>query len=279
MAQDINLNSKAWRDLIFEGKNKKYGAYYLRETSDKRHIRALLILLGLVAMVILLPLLIESVKLEETEIEVEVGTTEISDLNLKKNDIPEEKIIEAPQAPPPPQLRAAIQFIPPKAVDKSEIKEDVEIATTEEVIQSSAVVGTQNVEGDLKKGEILDDLEKVVVAPPKEENKPEEIFQAAEQQPTFPGGEAELMRFLQSNLRYPPAAAEQGIEGRVAVQFVVSKTGAISGVKILQSLHPSCDKEAERLIKSMPKWIPGKQNGNPVNVYYTIPIRFKLEQR
>ena len=279
MAQDINLNSKEWRDLIFEGKNKKYGAYYLRKTSDKRHIRALLILLGLVALVILLPLLIESVKqLDDSEIEVEVGTTELSNLELKKEDIPEDKIIEAPQAPPPPQLRAAIQFIPPKAVDKSEIKEDVEIATTEEVIQSSAVVGTQNVEGDLKKGEILDDLEKVVVAPPKED-KPDEIFKAAEQQPTFPGGDAELMKFLQSNLRYPPAAAEQGIEGRVVVQFVVGKTGAISGVKILQSLHPSCDKEAERLIKSMPKWIPGKQNGNPVNVYYTIPIRFKLEQR
>lgn len=278
MAQDINLNSQEWRDLIFEGKNKKYGAYYLRKTSNKRHIRALLILLGLVALVILLPFLIETVKPDASEIEVEVGTTELSDLNLKKDEIPEEKIIEAPKIVPPPQLRAAIQFIPPKAVDKSEIKEEVEIATTDEVIESKAVVGTQNVEGDLKKGEILDDLEKVVVAPPKEKEK-EEIFKAAEQPPTFPGGQAELMKYLSSNLRYPPAAAEQGIEGRVVVQFVVSKTGAISGVKILQSLHPSCDKEAERLIKSMPNWIPGKQNGNPVNVYYTIPIRFKLEQK
>lgn len=277
MAQDINLNSQEWRDLIFEGKNKKYGAYYLRKTSDRRHVRALLILFVLVALVIILPLFIEKITPEEKAVEVEVGTTELSQIDLKK-ELPEEKIIETPQAPPPPQLKATIQFVPPKAVAREEIKEDVQIATVEEVVESKAAIGTQTIESDSKKGEHIDDLEKVVIAPPAEEKK-EEIFKAAEQQPEFPGGQGELMKYLSSNLRYPPAAAEQGIQGRVVVQFVVTKNGTISGVKVLQPLHPSCDKEAERLIKSMPKWIPGKQNGIPVSVYYTIPIRFRLEER
>ncbi|MCD7971167.1 MAG: TonB family protein [Candidatus Azobacteroides sp.] len=279
MAQDINLNSQAWRDLIFEGKNKKYGAYYLRKTSDKRHFRALLIAMGLVALVILLPLLIKTVTPEPAEVEIEVGVTEMSDLEqLKKEDIPEEKVIEEIKAPPPPELKATIQFVPPEIKKREEITKETDILTNEEIIQNTDAIGTKTIESDSKDGEHIDDLEKIVVpAPPKEEEN--KIFQATEEPPTYPGGNAELMKYLNSNLRYPPAAAEQGIQGRVVVQFVVSKTGAISNVKIIQSLHPSCDKEAERLIKNMPKWIPGKQNGNPVNVYFTVPIRFKLEER
>jgi len=104
------------------------------------------------------------------------------------------------------------------------------------------------------------------------------IYKATEVQPQFPGGDAELINYLSENLKYPKDAVEQGIEGRVVVQFVVNKTGKISDVKVLLSVHPSCDKEAIRLMKSMPKWIPGKQAGEPVNVYYTIPIRFRLPQ-
>ena len=105
------------------------------------------------------------------------------------------------------------------------------------------------------------------------------VFIDIEQQPEFPGGFKELMKYLNDNLKYPKDALGQGIEGRVRVQFIVTKTGEISNVKILQSLHPSCDEEAVRLISSMPKWIPGKQNGVPVNVYYTVPIRFTLEKK
>lgn len=128
-------------------------------------------------------------------------------------------------------------------------------------------------------GVVLDDLEKVVIAAPTAPMREEQaIFKSTEQPPVFPGGQAELMKYLAANLQYPKDLVEAGIEGRVVVQFVVNEDGSISDVKVLQSLHPSADAEAVRLIKGMPRWIPGKQNGKPVRVYYTIPIRFRLTQ-
>ena len=106
----------------------------------------------------------------------------------------------------------------------------------------------------------------------------ERVFMSVEQHPAFPGGNTQLMKYLSENLKYPKEAAEKGIEGQVVIQFVVGKDGKISDVKVLRSLHPLCDAEAVRLIESMPKWITGRQNGAPVSVYYTIPIRFKLEK-
>ena len=106
-----------------------------------------------------------------------------------------------------------------------------------------------------------------------EEEKP---YEAVEQMPTFPGGETELMKFIRDNLKYPVIAQENGIQGRVILRFVVSKTGTIDNVTVLRSLDPTCDKEAIRVVKSMPKWIPGKQNGNNVPVYFTLPVVFKL---
>ena len=106
-----------------------------------------------------------------------------------------------------------------------------------------------------------------------EEDRP---YDAVEQMPTFPGGEAELMKFIRDNLKYPLTAKKEGIQGRVILRFVVTKTGAIDNITVLRSLDPACDEEAIRLIKSMPRWIPGKQNGNAVPVYYTLPVVFKL---
>jgi protein TonB len=275
MVQDVNLTSREWCDIIFEGKNKKYGAYYLRKTSNRRHLKALLAVIILVAVVVVLPFIIESVKPNDKEVEVEVGETTLSDLEQLKKQLPEDKVIEEFKAPPPPEVRASIQFVPPVIVEK--VTKETEIPPTEEIVKSTEAIATQTVETGSNKGQTIDELEKVVIpTPEKEEDK---IFRAVEQQPQFPGGQSELMKYLSNNLKYPPAAAEQGIQGRVVVQFVVSKNGAISDVKVLQPLHPSCDKEAVRLISSMPKWIPGKQNGNPVNVYYTIPIRFKLQEQ
>ncbi|MCL1942839.1 MAG: TonB family protein [Candidatus Azobacteroides sp.] len=275
MVQDVNLTSREWCDIIFEGKNKKYGAYYLRKTSNRRHLKALLAVIILVAVVVVLPFIIESVKPNDKEVEVEVGETTLSDLEQLKKQLPEDKVIEEFKAPPPPEVRASIQFVPPVIVEK--VTKETEIPPTEEIVKSTEAIATQTVETGNNKGQTIDELEKVVIpTPEKEEDK---IFRAVEQQPQFPGGQSELMKYLSNNLKYPPAAAEQGIQGRVVVQFVVSKNGAISDVKVLQPLHPSCDKEAVRLISSMPKWIPGKQNGNPVNVYYTIPIRFKLQEQ
>ena len=113
-----------------------------------------------------------------------------------------------------------------------------------------------------------------------EEPEPEEpeIFTVVEQQPEFPGGQIGLMRFIGENLNYPPLAQENGIEGTVVLRFIIDETGAMSDIRIIRDIGGGCGNEAVRLIKSMPEnWQPGKQRGKPVRVYYTLPMRFKLE--
>ena len=106
-----------------------------------------------------------------------------------------------------------------------------------------------------------------------------QTFNVVEKMPQYPGGEKELMNFIGRNIRYPIIAQENGIQGRVIVRFVVSSTGKVSDVQVLRSLDPSCDKEAVRVIKMLPEWIPGEQNGEKVAVYYTLPITFKLKSQ
>ena len=112
--------------------------------------------------------------------------------------------------------------------------------------------------------------------PPKHEEETK-VFDVVEQMPSFPGGQGALMQWLSSNIKYPVIAAENGVQGRVIIQFVVEKDGSVSGVTVAKSVDPSLDKEAQRVVKSMPKWIPGKQNGSAVRVKYTVPVTFKLQ--
>ena len=116
--------------------------------------------------------------------------------------------------------------------------------------------------------------------PPAENETPEsesdKILEVAEVMPQFPGGQSELMAYLAKNIKYPATAQENGTQGRVIVEFVVKSDGSISDVQVARSVDPALDQEAIRLIESMPKWIPGRQNGQNVNVKYTLPILFKL---
>lgn len=108
--------------------------------------------------------------------------------------------------------------------------------------------------------------------------KPDDkVYDVVEQMPSFPGGPAALLQYLNNNIRYPKVAEANGIQGRVIVQFVVEKDGSISGVKIMKSAEPSLDHEAERIVRSMPKWNPGKSNGSPVRVKYFVPVVFRLQ--
>ena len=103
------------------------------------------------------------------------------------------------------------------------------------------------------------------------------IFDVVEQMPSFPGGDKALFEYLSKNIKYPVVAEENGIQGRVIVTFVVERDGSITDVRIAKSVDPSLDKEAQRVVKSMPRWIPGKQNGSSVRVKYTVPVAFKLQ--
>lgn len=117
-------------------------------------------------------------------------------------------------------------------------------------------------------------MKQVVTQAPVEEEK---VFDMVEQMPQFPGGQTELLKYIANHLKYPTIAAENGVQGRVTCQFVVGKDGKVRDVKVIKTLDPYCDKEAIRVIMSMPNWIPGKQNGAAVAVKYTVPITFRLQ--
>ena len=109
-----------------------------------------------------------------------------------------------------------------------------------------------------------------------EESDEDDIFQVVEEMPEFPGGEEALLKYLSKNIHYPERAREQGVQGTCVIEFVINKDGSVVEPKVVRQLEGQCDNEAMRVVRSMPKWKPGKQRGKPVRVKYTVPVRFKL---
>ncbi len=267
MGKDINLTSSEWTDIVFEGRNKEYGAYTLRQSSSKRHIIALLAMSTLLVVVAYLPSLIKSVT-HQSNYGGYNGTTEVSVLPPPEKPLPEIPIQEVK-----PPVQPTITFTPPEITDKKfdekeAIKSQTELEDTHAQIATFTQAGTDNANPN---EEVLIDDHKIV------QDTEDRPFVAVEQVPQFPGGEKELMSYISKNLKYPTLAVDNGIQGRVILRFVVSKTGDVTDVQIMKGLDPSCDKEAIRVVKSMPKWVPGRQNGKNVAVYYTLPITYKLQ--
>ena len=155
---------------------------------------------------------------------------------------------------------------PPAAVTKAEIIEIVEDdADIEDDIMASTEDNVEWVD--------LDEYDVVEVEPEPEE---EEIFMVVEDQPEFPGGTAALLDYLRKNIKYPAICRENNIQGRVLVTFIVNKDGAIVEPEVVKSVHPQLDREALRVISTMPNWKPGSQRGKPVRVKYTVPVNFRL---
>lgn len=277
MGKEVNLNSSGWCDFVFEGKNKKYGAYYLRQTSSGRHILAFFIVLIFTGVVSAIPMLMEVVKANQENLGGVDEAFELTNMDAPE-EIPEENIIREEIAPPPPPLRATIQFTPPVITEDEKVTDDNQMKSQDELVENKDVIGSQTVEGTGdENAQTIDDLkDRQVQLPP--EPEPDKPFVSVEQMPQYPGGNGELMKFLSSNIRYPTIAAENGIEGRVIIRFVVGKDGTVSDIQVQRGLDASCDKEAVRVVKMMPKWIPGKQNGRAVPVYFTLPVVFKLQK-
>ncbi len=277
MAKDIRLNSEEWCDVVFEGKNKQYGAYKLRQSSSKRHIVAFLVILVFAVFVAALPGLVTAVKnLTQVDMGPMDEAYEMSNIPVEQ-EIPEENIIKQETAPPPPPLKTTVKFVPPTIAKDEEVVED-KMVSQDEILETKIQISVADVKGtDDKHGIDIAELRehKQVIEEKPVEEKP---FVTVEQMPSFPGGEAEMQRFIADNLKYPVVAQESGIQGRVTIRFVVTKNGTISDVQVIRGIDPSCDREAVRVVKMMPKWIPGKQNGLNVPVYFTLPIVFRLKQ-
>lgn len=196
------------------------------------------------------------VAFEWTERDIKVDMSQaVADVVFEEEMIPitqqEEKV-----QPPPPEIPSIAETL--TIVDDQADVEETAIASTEETGQK---------------------VEVKYVPVQVEEEEPEEqtIFEVVEHMPEFPGGMAACLTFLSKNIKYPPIAQENGTQGRVIIQFVVNKDGSIVDPKVVRSVDPYLDKEALRVILTMPKWKPGMQRGKPVRVKYTVPVMFRLQ--
>ena len=190
----------------------------------------------------------------------------------KRDKIDTGEIIEAPM------LTFEEEIIPITMQEKPVAPVPVEakqISETIEIVEDDAEIEETIIASDEDMGEVVEiqNIENVVVAEPEKE---EEIFQVVENMPEFPGGMAELMKYLQKNIKYPTISQENGVQGRVTLQFTVEKDGSVTKVKVLRGVDPSLDKEAVRVVSMSPKWKPGRQRDRAVPVTYTFPVIFQL---
>ena len=275
----IDLISNEWTDLVFEGRNQSYGAYQLRKSTGKRNLWALIIV-ALAAVLLYLGLQLQ--RMAEANKKVEnTQAVELAKLNTEKKKeakVEKKEIIRQEPEKVVEQAKSSVKFTAPIIKKDEEVKEEDEIKL-DEVQKSDKAVGAFTVEGnDEVGGAVLKAKEEIAAPePPKHVVEETKIFTVVEQMPMYPGGDAALMGYLRDNIHYPTVAAENGVQGRVVVGFVVERDGSITDVKVLRSVDPSLDREAMRVVKSMPRWTPGKQNGSAVRVKYQVPVTFRLQ--
>lgn len=270
MQRNIDINSNEWCNIVFEGKNKEYGAYIVRGLSDKRHTRSILVISILFIFCLFLPALFKTVMPKKKERMVEV--TSLADLKVEQTK-PKEEIITAP---PPPPLKSSIKFTPPVIKPDEEVADEDEVKTQETLNETKITISVADVKGtDEEHGMDVADLDENQQIT--EEVNENQIFVIVEQMPSFPGGEDALRKFIAHSIKYPVIAQENGIQGKVYVTFVVDKDGSITNAKVARGVDQSLDKEALRVVNSLPKWVPGKQGGKPVRVSFTVPISFVLQ--
>ena len=285
MAKEVDLSSREWCDLVFEGKNKDFGAYVIRTESPKRHNMAVLwtIIGSLLVAALAFGLVQASRILEERRLANAQDLQEVLiDMTPQTEEPePEQQRVE-PEKPEvlPEEVLKSVKVTELQIVEDEKVKKEDEIKTQDELKETETAFGQKDNEKGTEDRNVTKTLKDEVVVEKKEE-KPkevkEEVFRSVEQMPQFPGGEAALMKYLQSHINYPPMAAENNVQGRVVVQFVVDKTGKVGEVKVVRSVDKGLDKEAVRVCKSLPKFTPGRQNGQAVSVWYTLPVTFKLQ--
>ncbi len=185
----------------------------------------------------------------------DLGTIQTQEVEEEIIPITREQQIKPPPPPPPPKVVEVLNIVD----DDVEIEDELEIEDTE------------------ADDETVIDVAPVVVAEEEEEEETAEVFFIVEDMPEFPGGDLALRKFIANAVKYPVIAQENGIQGKVYVTFVVGKDGSVSNAQVARGVDPSLDKEALRVVNSLPKWKPGKQRGKPVNVSYTVPINFVLQ--
>lgn len=245
-------------DIVFEKRNKDYGAYRLRKKYNRNVMIALLIGTIIIATAIITPYLkasadVNRAKRAERQVEIK----------MENLDQPQENVEPPPPPPPPVETVRQMAYVAPVVVDSIKPEDVKQLMTAD---QAQVEVKNEDVQ-----------VQEQVQEEVKEEEAPQEVFVVVEEMPTFPGGEKALFEFIYANIQYPEIAKENNIQGRVILRFCVTYKGGVDQVSILKPVDPSLDNEAIRVIKMLPPWKPGKQGGKPVNVWYSVPVVFQLK--
>jgi len=273
--ENQNWLNRSMDDIVFDGRNKSYGAFQLRRLYDKHMSRAMITGMLFFLLAVSTPTIINMIKgfLPEPKDELtmkEVTLAEPPPIDPKKPPPP-----PPPKVDPPP-IKDQIKFVPPVVKKDEEVKdEEPPPPTVEEIKDKEIATETKKGEEGGVDGSLIEDAPP---APPVlEEPKEEEPFAYVEQMPTFPDGTEAMYKYIYEKIKYPAIARENGISGQVIIQFVVSKEGDIQKAKVVRGIGGGCNEEALRVVNGMPKWKPGKHNGRAVPVTFTLPIKFVLQ--
>lgn len=257
MAKDSN-RIPGFDDIVFENRNKEYGAYSIRKKYNRTLSIGLIIGIFVLSAAIIIPYFKASAmqKIAQKKEREVIAVME----NL---DQPDELQIEAPPPPPPEETQQQVKYVAPEVVDSIKPEEEVQLMTMDETVETVQ---------DEEVVEVVEVIEEEV----EEYKPPAEIFVIVEEMPEFPGGTEALFKYVYDNIQYPQIALENSIEGNVYVRFCVTYQGKVEQISITRGVHPALDAEAIRIINTLPTWKPGKQAGNPVNVWYQFRIQFQL---
>ena len=274
----IDLISRDWTEMVFEGRNKEYGAYRLRKNAGKRNLYSL-ITIFIAALAIWGGISLVKFVESRTKTVAQTSVAELSALNQpkKKAEVKQQQKVKLEQPEKVVErVKSSVKFTAPVIKKDDEVKPEDELKTQDELMNTKTAIGALDVKGnDDANGEVLKIKEAVAQPEPKPEV--EKVFDVVEQMPSFPGGPSALMEWFSNNVKYPVVAQENGVQGRVVVSFVVERDGSITDVKVVRGVDPSLDREASRVVRAMPRWIPGKQNGSAVRVKYNVPVAFRLQ--
>ena len=272
------LFDMSFNNIIFRGRNQAYGAYELRKAYGKHILMAAFLATGVFVSALGWPLLRE---------------TKITVANPPEEDLDKDKvtILEADRILPPPKMESptppvqqnqekvkTVAHVTTRVVSDEHPDDEREVPTVDEL--KGAIIGTQNMEGELAEYPNIEGIEVPTSAGGTgtgDENH-KTVYEFVADMPYFEGGEEGLLRYIGKKIKYPRQAVNEQVEGVVVVSFVVDRTGNITDATILKGLGFGTDEEALRVINEMPAWTPGKQNGKPVAVRYTLPIRFTMKR-
>jgi periplasmic protein TonB len=252
-----NQRVESLEEMVFKTRNKEYGAYVLRKKYKKYTTIALFIGIFVILAAVAYPVIAAYINKSRSIIEDKSVGAEM--LNIPKEELPP----PPPPPPPPPDVVQQQRFVAPVVTTDS----------VETTMVTQDDLSTKPSEAPVAEEIKVEEVKEQVI----QQEAPKEIFTVVEEQPGYPGGDEARIKYLQDNIKYPDEAKELGVQGKVFVTFVVEIDGSISDVRVLRGIGAGCDEEAVRVVRNMPKWVPGKQRGVPVRVQFNLPIKFTLQ--